>query len=123
MLQAYSENVAVAANAPVAFNNQAVRKGTTVVMAGPGTIELNRMGVYMVSVDGVAGTETTIQLYRDGVAMPQAQSTGTVVGFETLVQANANNNQCCCSSPVKLQIMNTTAATFDNVNIVVTKLC
>lgn len=123
MLQAYSENVAVAANAPVPFNNQVIRKGATVVMAGPGTIELNRMGVYMVSVDGVAGTETTIQLYRDGVAMPQAQSTGTVVGFETLVQANANNNQCCCSSPVKLQVMNTTAATFDNVNIVVTKLC
>jgi hypothetical protein len=81
------------------------------------------MGVYMVHVDGVASASTTLQLYKDGVAQPQAQSTGTTLGFETLVQVPRNNSSCCCSSATTIQVMNDVAGTLENVNIVVTKVC
>ena len=123
MIQAYSTNVTVAADAPVPFNNVSTKKGCTAVLSGTSTIELNKAGVYMVEFDGVAGTATTVQVYRDGVAQPQAQSTGTVLGFTTLVQVDRNNTACCCTSPVTLKLQNTTAATFDNANVVVTKVC
>lgn len=123
MLESYSLNVAVAANTAIPFNNDSITKGCTAIHSAPSTIELNKCGVYMVSFDGVAGTSTTVQLYKDGVAQPQAQSTGTTLSFVTLVQVNHNNNNCCCTSPVTLRAINTTAATFTNANIVVTKIC
>jgi hypothetical protein len=123
MLQAYSENLTTTADSPVAFNSKTVQKGCTVTMAGPSAIELNKMGVYMVHVDGVASASTTLQLYKDGVAQPQAQSTGTTLGFETLVQVPRNNSSCCCSSATTIQVMNEVAGTLENVNIVVTKVC
>lgn len=123
MLQGYSENITLAADSPVQFNNITLKKGCTVVNSGTATFELNKRGVYMVSVDAVAAAETTLQLYRDGVPMPQAQSTGTTLGFKTLVQVDRDNSKCCCSSPVTLQVMNTTAGDFPHVNVVITKLC
>ena len=122
MLQAYSENVEVAALSPVPFNSGAVKKGCTADISGA-TIELNRRGVYMVSVDGTAAASTTIQLNRDGVALPQAQSTGTNVSFVTLIQVNRDNTCNCCSSPVSLQVISETATTFTNINVCVTKIC
>ena len=122
MLEAYSINKEIAVDAPLTFDNVTLKKGCTAVLSGASTIELNKCGVYMVSLDGVAGTETTVQMYKDGVAQPQAQSTGTTLGFETLVQVANNNCGCACSSPTTLQFMNDTAATFDNYNVVVTKL-
>lgn len=124
MLEAYSVNVAVAANAAVPFNNVTVEKGCTAKLSAPATIELNKCGVYMVAVDAVASAATTVQLYKDGVAQPQAQSTGTAVSFVTLVQVDRNNSNCnCCSSPVNLRLVSNTAVTFTNANIVVTKVC
>ena len=124
MLEAYSVNVAVAANAAVPFNNVTVEKGCTAKLSAPATVELNKCGVYMVAVDAVASAATTIQLYKDGVAQPQAQSTGTAVSFVTLVQVDRNNSNCnCCSSPVNLRLVSNTAVTFTNANIVVTKVC
>ena len=123
MLESYSLNIAVAANTAIPFNNDSVTKGCTATHSAPSTIELNKCGVYMVSFDGVAGASTTVQLYKDGVAQPQAQSTGTTLSFVTLVQVDHNNTNCCCTSPVTLRVINTTAATFTNANIVVTKIC
>ena len=124
MLEAYTLNVAVGANAAIPFNNVSVEKGCTANLNAPASIELNKCGVYMVSFDGVAAASTTVQLYKDGVAQPQAQSTGTVVSFVTLVQVDRNNCRCnCCTSPVTLRLLNTTATTFTNANICVTKLC
>ena len=77
----------------------------------------------MVSVDASAGASTTLQLYKDGVAQPQAQSTGVTPSFTTLVQVSENNSNCPCASAVSIQIMNTTATTLSNVNCVVTKIC
>lgn len=123
MLQAYSENLTTTANSPVTFNNVVVEKGSTATMQGTGTIELNKCGVYMVEVDATASASTTLQLYKDGVAQPQAQSTGESLSFTTLVQVPKNNTQCCCSSPVTIQVMNTVAGALPNVNIVVSRLC
>ena len=123
MLEAYSLNVAVGADSAIPFNNITLEKGCTAVLSSPGTIQLNKCGVYMVSVDGTAEAATTVELYKDGVAQPQAQSTGTTPSFVTLVQVDRNNCGCACSSPVNLQVMNTTATTFTNVNVVVTKVC
>ena len=122
MLEAYSINKQIAVDAPITFDNVTLKKGCTAVLSGASTIELNKCGVYMVAFDGAAGTETTVQMYKNGVAQPQAQSTGTTLGFTTLVQVTENNCGCACSSPTTLQFMNDTAATFDNYNVVVTKI-
>ena len=122
MLEAYSVNKQVGAVEPIPFDNVTLRKGCTAVLSGASTIELNKCGVYMVSLDGVAGTSTTVQMFKNGVAQPQAQSTGTTLGFTTLVQVPNNNCNCPCVSGTTLQFINETAATFDNVNVVVTKV-
>ena len=122
MLEVYSTDVDVLANTAIPFNNVSLMKGCTAELSGTSTIVLNRCGVYMVSVDASASVETTIQLYKDGVAQPEAQSTGSTVSFQTLVQVPGNNTNCPCSSGTSLQIFSDTAATFANVNVVVTKI-
>ena len=123
MLEAYSLNTAVAADSAVPFNSVSLEKGCTARLASPNTIELNKCGVYMVSVDATAEASTTLQLEKDGILQPQAQSTGTTPSFVTFVQVGKNNSCCACSSPVTLRVMNTTATTLTNVNICVSKLC
>jgi hypothetical protein len=122
MLESYSINTEVGANSFIPFNNVSIKKGCTVTKSSADTIDLNKCGVYMVSVDASAGTSTTIQLYKDGVAQPQAQSTGINPSFVTLVQVPKSNCDCPCSSPTTIQVMNTTATTFDDINLVVTKV-
>ena len=123
MLEAYSLNITVGANANIPFNSVSLEKGCTVTKPSADTINLNKCGVYMVEVDASAAASTTIQLYKDGVAQPQAQSTGTSPSFTTLVQVAHNNCGCPCSSPTTIQVRNTTAGTFTDANIVVTKIC
>ena len=124
MLEIYSLNVTVPADTAIPLNNTTIEKGETATHTAPNTIQLNKCGVYMVTCDASATTTPTIQLYKDGIAQPQAQSTGSNAGFITLVQVDHNNSNCCCASPTILQIFNTTAeATFTNVNVCVTKVC
>lgn len=122
MLEAYSANVAVTANSPIPFNNAAVTKGCTAVLSSPTTIDLNKCGVYMVAVDGSTATSATLQLSKDSVLQPQAQSTGTSPSFVTLVQVDKSNSCCACSSPTILRVVSSTGGTFTNVNITVTKV-
>ena len=122
MLEAYSTNIAVGANANIPFNSTSLLKGCTVTKPSADTINLNKCGVYMVAVDCSASVATTIQLYKDGVAQPQAQSTGEAPSFVTLVQVDKNNTCCPCSSPTSLQVMNTDAATLTDANITITKV-
>lgn len=122
MLEAYSLNVSVTADSPIPFNSTSLIKGCTVTKPSTDTINLNKCGVYMVSVDASAAASTTLQLYKDGVAQPQAQSTGLTPTFTTLVQVDKNNSNCPCASPTTLQVVNTTATTLTDCNIVVTKL-
>ena len=124
MLEAYSLNVEVASDASIPFNSTSLIKGCTATHPSSDTVDLNKCGVYMVEVDASAAASTTIQLFKDGVAQPQAQSTGLVPSFTTLVQVDHNNSCCACDSPVSLQVKNVgdAAATFTNCNIVVTKI-
>ena len=123
MLEVYSTDIEVAANAAIPFQNVSLKKGCTAELSGTSTINLNKCGVYMVECDGSAEATTTIQLYKDGIAQPQAQSTGGTPAFTTLVQVPENNSCCPCASGVSLQIVNTTTATFTDINVCVTKIC
>ena len=122
MLEVYSVNIDVGANTYVPLNNVSYKKGCTAELSGTSTISLNKCGVYMVACDCSAETSTTIQLYKNGVAQPQAQGTGGAVSFVTLVSVDENNTCCPCSAPVNLSILNTTATTFTDFNVVVTKV-
>ena len=135
MLEAYSNNIAVATNAAIPFNNVTIEKGCTAKIESSATIALNKCGIYMVSVDA-AGEPTSdgdmsIQLYKDGIAQPQAQSvtdgttaTAANVSFTTLVQVKENNTCSCCTSPTVIRVVNTgVPATYTIANIVVTKVC
>lgn len=125
MLEAYSLNVTVGATSPVPFRTVTLQKGCTAVLEGTTSINLNKCGVYMVSVDADLTTATTIQLYKNGVPQAQAQNNGTSPSFVTLVQVDKNNSACPCSSPTVIEVYNTedAAATFNDINIVVTKVC
>lgn len=125
MLEAYSTNIEVAVESPIPFNSTSLIKGCTVTHPSADTINLNKCGVYMVEVDVSSETAATIQLFKNEVAQPQAQSTGTSASFTTLVQVDHNNSPCCaCDSPVSIQVKNlsTAAVTFANCNICVTKV-
>ena len=123
MLEAYSTNITVAANSNIPFNSTSLSKGCTATKTGADTINLNKCGVYMVACDVSAAASTTIQLVKDGVPQPQAQSTGEAPSFVTLVQVDHNNSCCACSSPTTLQVSNTTATTLTDANITITKVC
>lgn len=135
MLQAYSSNLSVAANAAIPFNNVTVDKGCAEMLLAPASIQLNQRGVYLVELDGfgtgaAAGTNT-VQLNVNGVAQSQALSSFTTAattvtnfGFKTFVQVTSNNCPCnCTSSPTVLQVVNgAQELTEVHVNIVVTKI-
>ena len=109
MLEVYSLNVSAESNSAFPLNNITIEKGKTVKLNGVGTIELNQCGVYMIAANGSAAAASTIQLTKNGVLQPQAQSTGTSPAFVTLVQVSKNNSNCCCSSPTIVQIINPTS--------------
>lgn len=136
MLQAYSTGLAITANTAVPFNNVIIDKGCAERLTAPATIELDKRGVYLVEVDGFAtggaAGANTMQLYMNGVALPQAVSSFTAsttaisdFGFKTLIQVSENNCNCnCFTSPTVLQLRNGDVDLTDvHANIVVTKIC
>ena len=136
MLQVYSSNLAVDANAMFPFNNVVLDKGCGETLSAPATIQLNQRGIYLVEMDGFAtpdaATEVSVQLMVNGVLQPQAITsfvpaavTDTrAFGFKTFVRVLENNCQCnCLTSPTTLQFVNgTTALTDAHFNVVVTKI-
>ena len=122
MLNTYSTNITVAADTAIPLNNIAYKKGNSVEPSGVSAIALNRCGVYRVACTASPATSTTIQLYRNGVPLPQAQGTGTNPAFVTFVGVEENNTCCPCTAPVVLQVMNTTEATFTDVAVTVDKV-
>ena len=125
MIEAYSLNVTATANAAFPLASISLQKVTSATLVGTSTIQLNKCGIYMVAVNGSAAAASTIQLTRDGVLQPQAQSTGTSPAFTALVQVPQTNSNCCCTSPTAIQVVNPTAAaeTLTSLNVVVTKVC
>lgn len=125
MIEVYSNNIDVAQDAAIVWNNVNIKKGCTAELSAPATINLNKCGVYMVECNADPTASTTIQLFKDGVAVPQTESTGVSPAFATLVQVSHDNSCACCASPTTLQVRNmgTADATFTAVNLVVTKIC
>lgn len=136
MLELYSINVDVEENGSIPFNNSDLSKGNTAVQTAPATIQLNKSGVYMVSVSATvepdAAGEVSIQLAKNGVlelgsfsTAAAAATSSTPLGFTSLVQVRESYNPCnCCTSPTTLQLINTgQAGTFPIVRLVITKIC
>ena len=136
MIQAYSNNINVSANTAIPLNNVKIRKGCNESLAAPATIQLNKRGVYVVSVDAygsaAAPGEISVQLVKNGIPQPSAISQASVAsansivafGFEDLVQVPQDNNACCCTSPTELSVVSgDTNITGLHINVVVTKLC
>lgn len=139
MIEYYSENAATAQNEAIAWNNTTIKKGCTVENNGA-SIQFNKCGIYEVSVNATvvsadattsAPVDLTIELFKDGVAMPQAKQTETAVdttskhgiNFTTLVQVAENNSCCPCASPTVCNVRNTGGAvTLVNASLIVTKL-
>ena len=121
MLRTYSSNITATANEPIPFNVDKITRGATITHPSPTNIQVNSPGYYAISLDasfsGTAGL-TSIQLYADGVAIPDAIITETLVdsqvtdaSFNTIIKASpaiTNNN-------VKLTIVPTTALTITNI--------
>lgn len=135
MLKLYSLNVEVGQNGSIPFNNISLAKGQSAVLSAPATIQFNRSGIYMVSVDAsitpAAAGDVSIQLAKNGLLDQGSFSTATgaadqttTLGFTTLVQVRENNTCCCNTSPTTIQIINTgQAGTFPIVSMTVTKIC
>ena len=47
MIEVFSNNITVDANAVIPFNNISIKKGCTAVLSAPSTIQINKRGVYM----------------------------------------------------------------------------
>lgn len=136
MLQVYSSNLAVEANAPFVFNNVVVDKGCGERLSGPSTIALEKRGVYLVEMDGFAtpdaATEVSVQLQVNNVAQPQAITTFVpaavtdtrTFGFKTFVRVLENNCNCnYLTTPTTLTFINgDTALTDAHINVVVTQI-
>lgn len=137
MIETYSKNITVNANATIPFNNIALVKGCSVQQQGASTLQFNKSGIYEVncSASAVASTagNITIQLQKNGEVQPQALASATAadttsiydLSFVTLVQVPYNNCNCNCAiSPTTIDILNAgQTATFDTIDIVVTKIC
>lgn len=139
MIECYSKNKSVAANEPITWDNTTLKKGCTVEANGA-SIQFNKCGIYEMSVDAdvISPTATSstavnlsLQLYKEGVAQPQAQALETAtdavsahhLSFTTLVQVPESNSCRACSSPTVCNIVNTSgAADILSADIVITKL-
>lgn len=136
MLEVYSKNVTVIADEPIALTTISVNKGASTELLGTSTIQLNKCGVYEITVSfSVVATtagDIQIQLRKNSILQPQALSTITAAdatstyssSFTTLVQVPQNNNPCCgCSIPTTIEIVNTgVGATYDHIDVTVVRI-
>lgn len=136
MLKAYSTNVSVEENAAIPLNNISLLKGTSSQLIGASTIQLNKCGIYEVTVSATVTANTagliSLQMARNGILQPfditettAADTTSLhAIGFSTLVQVDKNNNiNCICSSPITLSFLNNGVdATYNNIIVTVVRV-
>lgn len=135
MLEAYSANQTILTNANIPFNNTSLIKGKTATLNGVSTIELNRSGIYQVTlnISGLpsAAGDVTVNMLKDNVIqqqaiinVPSAATNGISVTVATLVSVKNDNSCKCNSSPTSLQFTNTGIGLEQaKVNVVITKIC
>ena len=127
MLQAINTtNTSLVANQLIPLT-QKIRKGCTATL-NSNTISLNAKGVYMVSVNvDFTATEagnTTLQLFNNGVAIPDAKSTVTATAGGTVTQSFTT--LITVNSPAltpNSTFTESVAGTLVNASVVVTKIC
>lgn len=144
MLQVYSNDITVTVPAVgvafIPFNNISKDKGNDSLLSAPGTVQINRQGVYDAHVNAslapaVAG-DYVLQLYVNGVAQPETLTRFTAVAgnyssvsFEDLITVVRNNTCCCYTSPTLVQVgirsVDGVTGTVDIANIseLVTRIC
>lgn len=136
MLEAYSKNQTIPATTGIIpFNSVTLKKGCTAELNGVSSIQLNKCGVYEISLDvtGLASTAGTVSIAmtKNGIAQPQATRSldgqTTTEGFSTsittLVQVTDTNSCKCCDAPTTVQFVNTGVEFVGDVDVVVTKIC
>ena len=127
MLRTYSKNITATANTAIPFNTDKINVGSSIKHPTSTNITINRPGYYLVTLDisytGEAGL-TTIQLYADGVAIPDAVINATIVAdsyndnsFTTIIKANKGN----IGENVTLTVVPTTALTISSVALGVSR--
>lgn len=129
MLNTYNSSSQTAAvDQVLVYDTDSYNQGTAIShMPGSGVITLNSPGVYQVSFNAVAspsedstGTNSAItaQLYKNGTAVTNALSTGTVqattdivsLGFNILVEGPMN---CMCGCPCGSRVVSLTVQNVD----------
>lgn len=132
MIEVYSNNVTAGALASIPLDNVAMVKGITATKEG-NTISLNTCGVYDVTVSGSVtiptGGTVTIQLEKDGVLLPSAIATitGTAAdvipfSFPALIPVRFSNTPAPCTSPTNIEVISSVEATYNHIDVKVTKL-
>lgn len=134
MIETYSNNITVASNSAVQFNS-VFKKGNTVSKSGDATIQLNKCGIYEVSVSATgiaqAGGIMSLQLMSNGLALPNAFAAETAgdttsthsLAFTTKIQVPYTANDCACTPSFTLTVMNTgVETTYSLVDVLITKI-
>lgn len=132
MLEVYSKNLTTTTGESISLNNIVLLKGTSAQLVGANTIQLNKCGIYKITVtDNVTGTgtgEVIIQMQKNGVLQPQAimstAATGlTNMSFITLVQVPQSNNvNCPCSIPTTINFVNTGIEATHSIDVTVVRV-
>lgn len=122
MLEVYSKNVTVAPNSAIPLNTIAFVRGCAEKLSGAATIQFLRSGAYSVKVTcsavASAAGDISIQLYKNGVAQPQAAQTVTAadttssysLSLDTIVSVSQNGCKCCGNDSTNVTIVNTSDA-------------
>lgn len=132
MIEVYSKNVATSTGESISLNNVALLKGASAQIVGSNTIQLNKCGIYQITVsDNVVGSEAgtiSVQMQKNGVLQPQAVMSTVATGatnmsFITLVQVPQNNNiNCPCSIPTTINFINTGVAATHSIDVTVVRV-
>ncbi len=137
MIKSYTTTSQVVdAGATIPFAINAIQTGCTAThSAGSATFVLRKPGFYFVTFDGtgaISGAtagDVTVALYNNGTAVAGATATTNSasttdtrsLSFTTLIQVKPS---CCAIDNIANLTFNNTglAATFTNVNVVITKI-
>lgn len=130
MLRTYSNNISTTANTAIVFNTNKILTNNSVThSAGSSNIVINAPGYYMVNLDlsGTIGTtgSATIQLYADGVAIPDAiientftASENSNTSFSTIIKATPG----ATGNNVTLTVIPSTELTLSNISLGINRL-
>ena len=127
MLRAYSNNITAVANQPIVFNTDKLDTDSSIVhTSGSANILVQRSGYFEVNLTISATTATvvtdpiSIQLFANGVAIPDAIATATFtqdsysnLSFDTIIRANPG----MLGQTVTLTVVPTNDLTISNISI------